>query len=309
MSWGLGNSAGVKQLGSYQEAKSKFDNTLPIRGRTVECRPLGSQRNFTDRTIKKNWKAVDDGGVGQWVVTYSADVWGRDRVEWFPDGKVWVGTGGYSNPTINATINYSVSNTFGELYSFNGKPYFKTKDGKSYVMTDNGLMLEPTGEEVSAYGGIISKVMRPIKPQQEHKYKANRKAMNALRKRYAKFIQYGQAMFSIDTKLPASDKKGVGSWYYYAFTGKHWNMAESKKNRARVFKLIDSFIDSGDLELAYQAATELGHGFGWNGCCNTHDFIRGFDEIAKYRFKDEIFTAEPIEIGNAFYDRNAKYFI
>jgi len=309
MSWGFGNSAGVKQLASYEQAKLKFDNTKPIRGRKEECRPLGSQRHFTDRTIKKNWRAVDDGGVGQWVVTYSADVWGRDRVEWFPDGKVWVGTGGYSNPTINATINYSVSNTYGELYSFNGKPYFKTKDGKSYVMTAEGLMLEPTGEEKSEYGGIISKVMQPTKPIQEHKYRANRKAMNALRKRYAKFIQYGQAMFSIDTKLPSRDKGGVGSWYYYNFTNRTWNKAESASNRARVFNLIDSFIESGDLEVAYQAATELGHGFGWNGNCNAIDFINGFTEIAKYRFKDEVFTAEPIEIGNAFYDRNAKYFI
>jgi hypothetical protein len=308
--WGFGNSAGVKQLASYQEAKNKFDNTAPIRGRgrDNECRPLGSVRRFTDRTIKKNWRAVDDGGVGQWIVTYSANVWSRDRVEWFPDGKVWVGTGGYSNPTINATVNYSVASSFGEMYSFNGKPYFKTKDGKSYIMTDDGLMLEPTGEEKSEYGGVIAKVMRPTNPRQEHKYRANRKEMNKVRKHYAKFIQYGQAMFSIDTKLPKSDKVGVGSWYYYAFTNRGWNKSVSVDNRGRVFKLIDSFIDSGDLDMAYQAATELGHGFGWNGNCNTQDFINGFTEILKFRFKDSVFTAEPIEIGKAFYDRNAKYF-
>jgi hypothetical protein len=74
-----------------------------------------------------------------------------------------------------------------------------------------------------------------------------------------------------------------------------------------VFKLIDSFIDSGNLEVAYQAATELGHGFGWNGNCHVQNFIDGFTEVLKYRFKNEVFTAEPIEIGNAFYDRNAKY--
>jgi len=303
MSWGFGNSASLVQMHSYQEAKNKFDNTLPIRGRTVECRPLGRNRSYTDRTIKKNWRAVEDGGVGAWQVTYSANVWGRDRVEWFPDGKVWVGTGGHSNPTLNATINYSVSNTFGELYSFNGKPYFKTKDGKSYVMTSEGLMLEPTGE--GEHGKV--KIMRPTNPKQEYKYRANRKAMNALRKRYVKFIDYGKAMFSIDTKLPEKEQNGAKGWYYYNFTNKHWNIPASTENRDRVFKLIDSFIESGDLELAYQAATELGHGFGWNGCCNTHDFINGFTEIVKYRFKDEVFTAEPIEIGNAFYDRNAKY--
>jgi hypothetical protein len=303
MSWGFGNTAQIVQIESYQEAKNKFDNTAPIRGRKEECRPLGRARRFTDRTIKKNWRAVDDGGVGQWVVTYSADVWGRDRVEWFPDGKVWLGTGGYSNPTINGTINYSVSSTFGELYSFNGKPYFKTKDGKSYVMTTEGMMLEPIGE--GEHGKV--KIMRPINPKQEYKYRANRKAMNQVRKRYAKFIDYGKAMFSIDTKLPEKEKVDGRSWYYYAFTNRCWNKEATTTNRARVFKLIDSFIESGDLEVAYQAATELGHGFGWNGNCNAIDFVNGFTEIAKYRFKDEVFTAEPIEIGNAFYDRNAKY--
>ena len=306
MSWGFGNTAGVKQLASYQEAKLKFDHTIPIRGRREECRPLGSQRHHNDRTIKKNWKAVEDDAVGQWVITYSANVWGTDRVEWYPDGKLWIGTGGYSNPTINATINYSISNTYGELYSYNGKPYFKTKDGKSYVMTTKGLMLEPTGEEVQTHYGM-GKVMRPINPKQEHKYRANRKAMNAIRKRYAKFIDYGKAMFSIDTTLPEKEQTSVKGWYYYNFTNRGWAIEEAIKNRARVFKLIDSFIDSGNLELAYQAATELGHGFGWHGNCNTQDFIDGFTEIVRYTFKDEVFTAEPIEIGKAFYDRNAKY--
>jgi hypothetical protein len=303
MSWGFGNTAGVKQLASYEQAKLKFDNTVPIRGRKEECRPLGSQRQHSDRTIKKNWKSVDDGFVGQWVVTYSANVWGRDRVEWFPDGSIWVGTGGYSNPTISSTVNYSISDTYGEIYSFNGKPYFKTKDGKSYVMTSEGLMLEPIGE--GEHGKV--KIMRPTNPKQEHKYKANRRAMNQVRKRYAKFIDYGKAMFSIDTKLPEREQTAASNWYYYVFTNRGWSIEESTKNRARVFKLIDSFIDSGDLEVAYQAATELGHGFGWRDNCSTQEFLNGFTEIIKYVFKDEVFTAEPIEIGKAFYDRNAKY--
>ena len=308
MSWGFGNSAGVKQLASYEQAKIKFDNTRPIRGRKDECRPLGSERRFTDRTIKKNWRVVEDDAVGQWVVTYSADVWGKDRVEWFPDGKVWLGTGGYSNPTINSTINYSVSNTYGEIASFNGKPYFRTKDGKAYYMPYAGLMLEPTGEEVSTYGGVMAKVMRPTNPIQEYKYKANRKAMNAVRKRYAKFIEYGTAMLLIDNRLPPKEAP-QSSWYYYQFIAHGWNKDAMQTNRARVFNLIDSFIDSGDLELAYQAATELGHGFGYSSDrCEVSEWVNGFTALLKYRFKDEVFTAEPIEIGEAFYDRNARYF-
>jgi hypothetical protein len=301
--WGFGNSAGLVQMHSFAEAKNKWDETVPIRGRTVECRPLGRNRARSDYEIKKHWRVIEDGCLGTYTESYTARLWNTDYVEWFSNGNLFVRTGGYSSPSINAVINYSVADTYGQLYSYNGKPYFKTKDGKSYVVTHEGLMLEQTGE--GEHGKV--KLMRPINPKQEHKYRANRKAMNAIRKRYAKFIDYGKAMFSIDTTLPEKEQTSVKGWYYYNFTNRGWAIEEAIKNRARVFKLIDSFIDSGDLELAYQAATELGHGFGWHGNCNTQDFIDGFTEIVRYTFKDEVFTAEPIEIGKAFYDRNAKY--
>jgi hypothetical protein len=76
-----------------------------------------------------------------------------------------------------------------------------------------------------------------------------------------------------------------------------------------VFNLIDEYIDTDNLEIAYKAAVEIGHGFGWNGCCSVQDFNKGVTEILKYRFKDSVFHKEAIEIGEAFYDRNAKYFL
>ena len=80
------------------------------------------------------------------------------------------------------------------------------------------------------------------------------------------------------------------------------------KNRGRVFNLIDKFIDTDDLEIAYKAAVEIAHGFGWNGSCSVEQFNTGMTEMLKYRFKDSVFHKEAISIGEAFYDRNAKYF-
>ena len=304
MSWGFGNSAGLVQLHSFDEAKRKFDNTLPIRGRAKDCKPLGRNRRYNDRTIQKHWRAVDDGCVGKYVESYTANLWGTNYIEWFSDGRLFVKTGGYSSPSVNATINYSVADSYGDLYSHNGKPYFRTKDGKSYLMTSAGLMLEPR-EEIHNLP-YPARVMHPLNPIQENKYRANRKEMNKIRKHYKKFVDYGIAMYSITDIIPEEREKGA--WYHYNFTYSKWNNDTIKGNRARVFKMIDEFIDTDNLEIAYKAAIEIGHGFGWNNLCSKNSFVDGVTELLKYRFKDSVFHKEAMPIGEAFYDRNAKYF-
>jgi hypothetical protein len=312
--WGFGNTAAVSQLHSYKEAADKYENTRPIRGRSKDIRPLGKRRNYADRTIRKNWRSVEDGCVGQWVVTYSANVWGSDRLEFFPDGKLLVKTGGYSNPTINATVNYTVANTYGELISFNGKPYFKTKDGNGYLMTSEGIMLEPTGEEVQTHYSM-GKVMRPLEAVQEQRYSVNRKAMNKLRKKYNEFIQYGVGMFLIDQKVEVTSEeleKFFGkSSHNNSFGYAHWEGAKQKcqDNRVRLIKEIDRFLVSGDLEQAYTLARYVGRSAGgWYSTCTPKEFKRHFDEILKFQFADEVFDVTPQPIGTMFYDANAKFF-
>jgi len=304
--WGFGNSAGLVQLHSFDEVKRKFDNTVPIRGRSVECRPLGRNRSRSDYEVKKHWRVVEDGCLGKYMESYTARLWNTDYVEWFSDGKLFVKTGGYSSPSINAVINYSVADSYGDLYSYNGKPYFRTKDGKSYVMTGAGLMLEPT-EEISNLP-YQARVMQPLNPIQEYKYRANRKEMNKIRKHYKKFIDYGIAMFSLDSTIP--EPKEQKAWYHYNFTYSRWQNEIIRGNRGRVFSMVDKFIDTDNLEIAYKAAIEVAHGFGYGtNKCSVSEWVNGMTEMLKYRFKDSVFHKEPIPIGEAFYDRNAKYFL
>lgn len=316
--WGYGNSAGLVQTNSYEEAKLKFDTTRSIRGRSKETKPLGSNRSYTDRIIKKNWRAFDDGGVGTWQVTYSANVWGHDRIEWFPDGKLSVRTGGYSNPTINGTIGYLLADTYGAMHSQNGKQYFKTKDGKGYLMTHEGLLLEPTGEELDQYKvcsrtKFIGKVMQPIHPVQEYRYSVNRKAMNTLRKKYKEFIQYGVSMFLIDDKVDIDAKELKkffgGDHPNTSFGYNHWDQEKCAQNRHRLMSMVDKFLVSGDLEAAYLLARYVGRSAGgWYSRCTPTEFKRHFDEILKFEHKDEVFTATAQPIGHMFYDTNAKFF-
>jgi hypothetical protein len=168
-------------------------------------------------------------------------------------------------------------------------------------------MLEPTVVQLQVNAGM-AKVMHPLNPIQEYKYRANRKAMNAVRKRYKKFIDYGIAMFSIDDQLPT--KENQTTWHRYELTYSKWLNDASKENRVKVFKLIDGYIDTDNLELAYQASVEIGHSFGGHGGkCTVVEFVDGMTEIFKYRYKDEVFAKEAIEVGTPFYDRNARYFL
>lgn len=311
--WGFGNTANVRQVHSYKEIKEKYDNTRPIRGRSKDTRPIG-RRDYADRIVKKNWRAVDDGVVGAWQVTYSVNVWGTDRLEFFPDGKLLVRTGGYSNPTIGSTINYAVADTYGELVSVNGKQYFRTKDEKGYLMEFGELILEPTGEQKHINAGM-AQVMRPLNPYQETRYSVNRKAMNVLRKKYKEFIQYGVSMFLIDQKVEVTGEeleKFFGkATHNTGFGYAQWDNAKKKceENRARLIREIDSFLLSGDLEHAYLLARYVGRSAGgWYGTCTPKDFKRHFDEILKFEHRNEVFKATPVPIGTMFYDANSKYF-
>ena len=308
MTWGYGNAAGLVALSNYAQAQNKFKNTDPIRGRSSECRPLGRNRRYSHFEIKENMRAkeVEGNPLGEWVRTYSAELYGNyNRVEYLPDGTVELHHRSWTSPTTYSFFNYTIMD-FGEIVSASGKWYFKSKNGKGYLF-EKGVTLKPTGEQVQSYARGMHEVMEVVNPVQEFKYKANRKALNAVKKRYKEFIQYASNMYLIDNKIPTNNYE----WKDFKFTEQRYWKTESRNNRTNLFKLLDKFNQSGDLELAFECAILLG-GFS-NGGYGTHSatkeqIVKGFTEILKYQFAKEVFTAEPVEIGTMFYDRNAKYF-
>ena len=309
MTWGYGNAAGLVALTNYAQAQNKFKNTDPIRGRSSECRPLGRNRRYSHFEIKENMRAkeVEGNPLGEWVRTYSAELYGNyNRVEYLPDGTIELHHRSWTSPTTYSFFNYTIMD-FGEIVSASGKWYFKSKDGKGYLF-DKGVTLKPTGEQVQSYARGMHEVMAVDNPVQEFKYKANRKALNAVKKRYKEFIQYASNMYLIDNKIPKHEYE----WKDYKFTEQRYWKTESQKNRANLFKALDKFNESGDLEIAFNCATLVGiyanGGYGSYGCTK-EAFVKGFTEILKHQFAEEVFTAEPVEIGTMFYDRNAKYFI
>lgn len=84
---------------------------------------------------------------------------------------------------------------------------------------------------------------------------------------------------------------------------------EVAQNRKRFLTEISKFEQSGALTLAYTLVSIMIKGINyWGNSCTSEQFKKSYDEVLKYQFKDEVFESEPVEIGKAFYDRNAKYF-
>jgi hypothetical protein len=166
------------------------------------------------------------------------------------------------------------------------------------------LRFEPTGNMVQTNGGMID-AYDVINPVQEYTYKANRKALNALRRKYKSFIEYGANMLLMSPQVDVEGK----SWNADLLTYGYYRNEIAITNRTHLFKELDKFNDSGDLEIALAMMTKLGHAFGdYKGRFSSAAFIRGFTEVLKYQFSEQAFIAVPVTIGEYFYDRNARYF-
>jgi len=75
---------------SYKFYETRFNNTKPIRGRSVEVRPIGQRRRDWETIISKDV----DGGK-----SYIAKLYGTECVEYFPNGDIVIRAGSWATPT------------------------------------------------------------------------------------------------------------------------------------------------------------------------------------------------------------------
>ena len=88
-------------MSSYEYYKSKWENTKRIRGRAVDCKPLGDRRR-THETVEKL-----DGDV------YACRLYNTDCVKYYPDGSVGIRVGSYATPlTAEFIYTHSPFNCF-----------------------------------------------------------------------------------------------------------------------------------------------------------------------------------------------------
>jgi hypothetical protein len=309
MSWGMGryNTAGLPALVDFADAKKHYESVVPIRGRSQVVKPAGKNRRFSWYTIEKNMKSIEDGSpVGTWQESYGIRVYGSDLVEFLPNGNITLRTSKWASPTTMSVLYYSTA-SFGSVFSERGKWYFTNKAGKSYVFYGELPLHNKDG------------VYEPITITQEHKHRVDRKAMNARARKYKAFTDYATQMLLIEpnvTRLEMAEfVQGIDFKAPDIIPDSRWRGdKQSKENRAKLLGYIDKFTAKGDLGLAYELACYMAVCFGhWQYRANlTHctpdKFKRGFKEMLKYSFRDEVFVKEVQEVGVPFHDVNKKYF-
>jgi hypothetical protein len=303
--WGHGNCARIPRLNSYEDAKAHFQKVIPLRGRVPELRPLGSERRFTWYEITEN--TIANQAENTEYKTYACNLYGRDMVEFFPNNDVVINTNGWtSSITTGSFINFCIQG-LGSIISESGKWYFVNNGNQSFRLT--GTIRIRKGDD-----GFFS----PTEVIEDKVYRVNRKAMNAVRKKYKPILDYGKTMLNIDNKVTAlADlevaKLGLENTAFIPYYS--WQAENVKGNRAKWFALADKQLQSGNLELLYDLVRSVAlkagnyHYQDSTYTCYPERFTELVEEMMKFQFRDEVFIAEPLPYGERSADRNKKYFI
>lgn len=303
------NYVGIPAFTDYAHIKAHYESVAPIRGRTVETRPLG-RRRYDWYEIRENTTAVDlspENPLGSFAKTYSCALGNTNVVEWFPNEDIILRTSHWGGPTTMGMLTYSLQ-SHGTIKSASGKWYFVNKVGEEFVM--------PNYKEEMLIRKADDGVYRPAVIKQEYKYKVKRKELNQVAKVYQDFVDYARTMLAIDNKVTAVfaqenfDKLGLTSSH---LTGTGYWAKDGASNRSVMLQKVIHAQATNDLDLMYKLGQYCAYAFGrytYGGnvhICTPQAFERGFKEVLKYVYHDQVFEVVEQPQGVAFFDRNAKY--
>ena len=226
-------------------------------------------------------------------------------MEFYPNGDVTLRSGGWRTITTGAFITYSLYG-LGSVVSESGKWYFSNSRNQAIRWEGRELKLK-----------LEDGVLVPKEPLvQEYIHRVNRKAINALRKKYRPIVEYASTMLAIEPtfdRLALEDAK-LGIKSLNLLPRYNWIAPNVGENRSKIFQLMDEQLQSGDLELLYDLAqyiaTAAGH-YSYRDdvySCQPNWYVKHIEEMIKYQFSDEVFTTEELPIGEACANRNKKYF-
>lgn len=321
MGWGYSsyNYAGLPAFESYDQAKKHYESVAPIRGRSVEVKPLGTQRRYWWYQIKRFERSVlEDGNpLGRYEVTYSFCTNNNHTlVEFWRDGSVSLFYR-YSCPSDRQFLNNCVRG-FGQVESVRGKFYFVSRNGKSYfIKRDKTLVLSKDAE-----GYYV-----PKNPEQEFKFKLKRKVWGEVKENYKNFMDFGKGMLSIDPTfkefkppmMEATRRMGIymdDTLYsisdHEIFSSYYGKFAIKRIEERKKFFNALAFSRT-NLALQYELAMYFAMGLSTYSyksnlhSCNPSKFVSKFERMIKIEHARSVFEAEPVEIGKSFHDDNYKY--
>ena len=173
----------VKRIVTYEEAKLRYEQIKPIRGRAGDVRPLGDRKNDTYR-IAKRINPLND------TTSYQCILYSTPVVEFKPDGDVEIIMGGWGSFATRTFIERLLHLS---CYSKNGSSVL-CLGKQSEVVLHNTKTTVIRRLEVYPFTWELAS-SEPV-----YEMQMNKKRANAVRQRYSEFEKYLKGMINLRTE-------------------------------------------------------------------------------------------------------------
>ena len=180
---GYGSIMNVPRVFTYAEAKSLFDSIKPLRGRSVEIRPLGSRRNADQYRVRMKDNDVEFILYHTPVITYKSN------------GDVTLQTDGWNTSSTHQFITHVLKIN---CYGSRSKSVIEV-DLCRYIIGDGLTLGRRDGDWCVLSGG-----------QDLYDWRIDRKSANNVRGRYSEFYKYFKGFLN----LRAYELVEKGKYFY-----------------------------------------------------------------------------------------------
>jgi hypothetical protein len=170
----------IKRIVTYEEAKLRYEQIKPIRGRAGDVRPLGNRKN-DDYRIAKYINPLND------TTSYQCILYRTPVVEFKPDGDVEINMGGWGS---SATRTFIEKVLHLSCYS---------KNGSSVLCLGNKaeVVLHTTKTTVVRRLEVYPFTWELASSEPVYETQLNKKKANAVRAKYSEFEKYLKAMVNL----------------------------------------------------------------------------------------------------------------
>ena len=186
----------IKRIVTYEEAKLRYEQIKPIRGRAADVRPLGVRKNDSYR-IAKRINPLSD------ITSYQCFLYRTPVVEFKPDGDVEINMGGWGSTGTRTFIERVLHLS---CYS---------KNSSSVLCLGNKaeVVLHPTKTTVIRRLEVYPFAWELASSEPVYETQLNKKKANNVRARYSEFEKYLRGMINLRTEQRESNTTYRGQKY------------------------------------------------------------------------------------------------
>lgn len=293
----------LDSMPDYATALKIYEARKPyIKGKYKGERPLGNNRRHDRSRIELD----KEGNI-------RVKHWQTDIIVYSPNGDIKLNCGGWSSISTAQIMQELLG--VDKICRVHCKIYYRHNNEFHYLA--NMLYIEPNGA--------------PLYLNNEYVYKPQSEVLKKYRKQYAFFSEYAKQVLTMSSDFrvginlekyePEFEGETLKEWYMSPLIKSSTRHDAKARERARdsLFSYLDSLSIKAEeerLQAMYEVLAPVTYmmgneyirrssGITWS--CDYKRFKRGFDDLLKHQFADEIFEQVLASKKSPVRDPNAKY--